>query len=367
MAELKFCPECGASLIAGDKFCGDCGFNLAGLVADAPPADNMSQSQPAGLVPPVYTSGSQSAAPAVRNYNLESAPPVKPQPQMYEPASPQAVSPPPPMGDYGQAANNMGGNLASATRSNKGPLIIVAVLLLVIFSLGGGLYWWFSSRETGGQANNLAVTPPNNEASPLNLDLSRAATYLGQPGIKYTFYVNYPDGNAAIVERIAGLAVPNEAVRISEVEIGMEHGEEYGFGFHYVERADGTYYILDTSPFEIYPLLKNNLTVGQTWNYEDVFGDITWTVLDMGVDLDLGFATFKNCIIIQEENKAADWQTITYYAPGHGSVYVISPGGGMEYYKMTAMEKVDAEVAADFIKKWCPNYQDIKDDRTQTY
>ncbi len=395
MAELKFCPECGASLIAGDKFCGECGFNLANLAVDAS-SDNISQSQPVGHVPPVYTAGSQPTGPsAVRNYNLDEQEPEMPPPQRQEaiapvrpqepprpePVSPPAV-PPSPRDNYGSA--NLGGNLGTSSGGNKGPLIIVALLLLVMFSVGGGLYWWFSSRETGGQpnnvispsdninlpantSNNLGTTAPNNEASPLNMDLSRAATYLGKPGMKYTFYVNYPDGNAAIVERIAGLAVPNEAVRISEVELGMEHGEEYGFGFHYVERADGTYYILDTAPFEIFPLLKNNLTIGQTWNYQDEFGDIIWTVLDMGVDLDLGFAKFSNCLIVKEDNKAVGWETITYYAPGHGSVYVIAPGGGMEYYKMTAMEKMDAGVAADFIKKWCPNYQDIKDDRSQSY
>jgi hypothetical protein len=34
---------------------------------------------------------------------------------------------------------------------------------------------------------------------------------------------------------------------------------------------------------------------------------------------------------------------------------------------MTAMTKIDPADAASTIKKWCPNYMDIKDDRTQSY
>ena len=124
---------------------------------------------------------------------------------------------------------------------------------------------------------------------------------------------------------------------------------------------------MDVAPFEIYPVLKNNMTVGQTWSYDTEYGSTIYEVMDMGVDLDLGFAKFEDCLLLREDNQAAGFQSLTYYAPGRGSVYVTAPGGNFEYYKMTAMTKIDPAEAAGTIIKWCPNYMDIKDDRAQSY
>ena len=46
---------------------------------------------------------------------------------------------------------------------------------------------------------------------------------------------------------------------------------------------------------------------------------------------------------------------------------MIAPGGGLEYYKLTALESIDEGTAAQSIIKWSPNYNDIQDDRTQSY
>lgn len=276
-------------------------------------------------------------------------------------------------------ATTTGGNFSASdikSPGNKNALAIMISLLAVLFLAGGGVYWWLSQANDPAANTNLPSGSQNQNAAPgsqtlpggaAKVDLSRAATYLSESGLKCTFFVNYPDGNAGIVERISGRAAPNEAVRVSEVEVGIDRGEEYGYGFHYVERPDGTYYILDNTPYEIFPVLKNNLTVGQTWNYQNESGTITWTVLDMGVDLDLGFAQFKNCLMVQEDNQMVQYQSITYYAPGRGSVLVISPGGAIEYYKLTALETTDPALAAETIIKWCPNYKYINDDRTQKY
>ncbi|MDD2555558.1 MAG: hypothetical protein PHN17_04310, partial [Syntrophaceticus sp.] len=182
-----------------------------------------------------------------------------------------------------------------------------------------------------------------------------------------TFFVNYTDGMSGVVDRISGQAVPNESVRVTDVEVGIDMGEEYGFGFHYVERNDGTYYIMDSSPFEIFPVLKNNMTVGQKWSYDSEYGSILYEVMDMGVDLDLGFAKFEDCLLLYEDNQMVGQQSINYYAPGRGIVYVVAPGGNFEYYKMTAMTKIDLAEAANTIIKWCPNYLDIKDERFQSH
>ena len=273
--------------------------------------------------------------------------------------------------------------LGSNPSGSKNALVIMISVLVILFLAGGGIYWWLSKDDPGGnvipgqpvtQQNGNPNTNAGGQNAPVvpaqttpRADLSRAATYLTEPGWKCTFFVNYPDGMSGIVDRISGQAVPNESVRVSDVEVGIDMGEEYGFGFHYVERADGTYYIMDAAPFEIYPVLKNNMTVGQTWSYDTEYGSTIYEVMDMGVDLDLGFTKFEDCLLLREDNQAAGYQSLTYYAPGRGSVYVVAPGGNFEYYKMTAMTQIDRAEAANTIIKWCPNYMDIKDERAQSY
>jgi hypothetical protein len=88
--------------------------------------------------------------------------------------------------------------------------------------------------------------------------------------------------------------------------------------------------------------------------------------MDMGVDLNLGFATFKDCLLVIEDNQAADFQSITYYAPGRGIVLVKNLSGTVEHYKLTNLAQLDAAQAAATVKKWSPNYAEIKDDRMQS-
>lgn len=348
MSDLKFCPQCGVGLVPGDRFCGDCGF------------DTQSPATPA-------------------------ASPQAPENKPVQPPPPGAVNKPPPAAQQPPAVQQPAGGrfapggpaqpLGTKSGGNKNALMIMIALLAVLFLGGGGLYWWFSRGEDPGKAaavpsanrNNGAATPaasPSNSPSAATVDLSRASTYLSEPGLKCTFFVNYPDGMSGVVERYSARVVPNETVRVSEVETGVERGEAFGYGFHYVERADGTYYILDETPYQIFPALKNNLTVGQTWHYQDEFGKVTWTVVDMGVDLDLGFAVFEDCLLVKEDNQAAQFQSITYYAPGRGSVLVRDISGSVDYYKLTALNRIDAAQAAASVKQWSPNYVEIKDDRS---
>lgn len=352
MSDLKFCPECGASLIPGDRFCGECGFDL-----------NTTAGKPTAPAAPERPATPPSAAA-----------PVYRQPQT--PAQSMGGPGPMPGRNYAPPGTNSGGS--------KNALVIMVSVLVLVFLTGGGIYWWLSKDAPGSNTNGSgqAVTQQNStpatDAGSQNsndvpaqtesqADLSRAATYLTEPGLKCTFSVNYTDGMSGIVDRISGQAVPSESVRVSDVEVGIDMGEEYGSGFHYVERADGTYYIIDSSPFEIYPVLKNNMTVGQKWSYDSEYGSILYEVIDMGVDLDLGFTKFEDCLLLYEDNQAAEYQSITYYAPGRGNVYVIAPGGNFEYYKMTAMTNIGLDEAANTISKWCPNYLEIKDDRAQSY
>ena len=369
MSDLKVCPECGASLVSGDRFCGECGFDINSMTEKpAASAAPVTPSRPVAP-PPVAPTHQQPQQQSYQQPQNSAAP--------YTPSAPPAGGPGPMPGrNYDPPGTNPGGS--------KNALFIMVSVLVLLFLAGGGIYWWLSKDDPSGNINGSgqAVTQQNGtpatDAGSQNAqavpdqtapqaDLSRAATYLTEPGLKCTFFVNYPDGMSGVVDRISAQAVPNESVRVTDVEVGIDMGEEYGFGFHYVERNDGTYYIMDSSPYEIFPVLKNNLTVGQKWSYDSEYGSILYEVMDMGVDLDLGFAKFEDCLLLYEDNQAVGQQSISYYAPGRGIVYVVAPGGNFEYYKMTAMTNIDLAEAANTIIKWCPNYLDIKDERSQSH
>lgn len=308
---MKFCPNCGSELMDNDRFCRDCGF------ATEERREAVAESRSAPEV--------QTAAGGVENFGKKG-----------------------------------GGN-------QKAFVILISVLAMaVMFLVGVGVHWWLTREDAPASEKPSSSETKMQKEEASELDLSRAATYFPESGLACTFYANYPDGAVGIVTRISGQVVPNESVRVSEVELGVDQGEEFGFGVHYVERADGTYYIYDDSPFEIMPLLKNDLSVGQSWNYQSEYGQITWTVLEMGVDLDLGFAVFEDCLKVQEDNQMAGFESITYYAPNRGSVLVIDPSGSMEYYKMTALQRIETTQAVEQIIHWCPNYAEIRDDRTQS-
>lgn len=231
---------------------------------------------------------------------------------------------------------------------NKKTIVIVASFLAVVFIFGGGFYWWLSRDKEPQVSNNTPVSTQVEDKEP-TLDLTKASTYLSKPGLNLTFFVNYPDGMSGIVNRISGKLVDHETVKVTEVELGVDMGEEFGFGSHYVERVDGAYIIYDFTPNEISPILKNNLAVGSSWDYVTENGTITWTVADMGVTLDLGFNVFHNCIIIHEDNQTVGFQSLSYYAPGYGVIYVVSPEGGYEYYRGSSSKSVIVLVITNMI------------------
>ncbi len=284
---LKFCPNCGAELVAEDRFCGDCGFDITSMPTAEPDSQTSAGQTTQNPVETPATVNQQPPAPIRQYPTLETG-------QDSVQRFPSVPSE----------------KLGRKGSGNQGALLIMVLLLAVLFLGGGALYWWL---DRGKEPEAETFAPSSSDGTPMpsadqggttnaagqkgnlgDIDLTRASTYLSEPGLKCTFYVNYPDGTAGIVERVSGQAVPNEAVRVSEVETGIDQGEEFGYGIHYVERADGTYHIFDETPYEIMPVLKNNLSIGQTWNYQNEFGQIVWTVLDIGVDLDLVFTVFEN-------------------------------------------------------------------------
>lgn len=346
MGDYKFCPQCGSKLILGERFCGDCGFDTKGASKDSGELEKESVKIDDTAVPPSDNSVNKKV-----NEQLISE--------------------------------------ESSSNNNKRALVILVAILALVFAVGGGLYWWFSrdknqTKDIATQQNseqttqnsksqntkeneNTAQSTSDSQNNDIKqkLDLSRAATYMPKSGVKCTFNVNYPDGDSGTMERISAKVVPNEAVLMSEAEIIKEQGETIGFVTHYVERADGTYSIYDDTPMEIFPVLKNNLIVGQTWEYKNENGSIIWKVLDVGVTLDLGFTTIKNCLMVEEDNQAVGVRTINYFAPEMGKIMQKSSQEGQDYLKLTNFITTDIAEAEAAVKKWAPNYFEIKDDRTQ--
>lgn len=340
------CPRCGGELIAGDRFCGECGYDTQTQAASS--SKVVPETRVEEPLPKTSPSVTQP---------LPSNPPGR------QPEAPFA----PALGyrDQGAVPPRPGG---------AAPIIIVVVAILVLLA-GGGLYWWLSQRgvnqpgasPSGNQPAPTTQTPtgqPGSQPAPQR-DLTRAATYLPEFGLKCSFFMNYPDGNSGPMERVSAQVVPVEAVRISEVEMIQDSGQTVGYGFHYIERVDGTYLVYDMTPQECSPVLKNNLTIGQSWNYGSEFGQIVWTVVDMGVRLDLGFTTLDNCLLVEEDNQAVGFKKIIYYAPGMGRVLERTSAGGADLLKLTAFSRMDAGSAVETVKRWSPNYQSIRDDRTQ--
>ncbi len=250
--------------------------------------------------------------------------------------------------------------------SKKWGLKFFTMAFALFLSCGGALYSWpdqksiaaasVASQNIGQEEQQQIITR--------NLDLSRAETYLPSPYLRCEFFANYPDGTSGKVILVSGHVAASRAIRVSEVEFAEVDGREVGYGFHYLQRAEGIYYIYDQTPEEAVPALQNNLAAGRSWQHENQFGVVVWRVLALGERVDLGFAILNDCVVIEEDNQAVGEKTITYYAPGLGRVLVKSPGG-TEFMKLTAYYKIDKSEAYNIVKKWSPNYREIRVDRIQ--
>lgn len=267
---------------------------------------------------------------------------------------------------------------------NKNAIVIVSSLLVMILLVGGILAFWFSKKddraEKGGMTpeivdENKAGTAEEEKYETENekdqdgedqLDLSLAQSYLPQPGTILNYFSNYVDGQSGYVKKVYGQAVPDESIILTEVEILADQGQENAFCTHYVLRPDGLYLIYDDLPYEIEPVLKNDMKLGTSWVKTSEYGDLVWTVMDVGISLDLGFQVFDDCIIVRTDNQAVDVQTLIYYAPGVGMVYQVSPEGGHVFYKLTSIEQINSLEAKSLIQYWATNYLEIKDDRRQS-
>ncbi len=211
MGDIKGCRQCGAELVPGDKFCGDCGSPLPAAAESG--VNGPLPANPMDQAPPPANAGRQPAAAP-----LPSAAPV-----------------PPPVEGPQPAAGNVS-NLGRSSGVNRNTLLIIFSLLGLLFLVAGGIYWWISRGEEIGKAASPPIVNQDKSKATTGgqsgvtvsapaVNLTRAAAYLPEPGLKATFFVNYPDGMAGVVERISARVVSNEAVRVSEWKPGWNRGK----------------------------------------------------------------------------------------------------------------------------------------------
>ncbi|MBS1138462.1 MAG: zinc-ribbon domain, partial [Proteobacteria bacterium] len=72
---MKFCPQCGSSMEAGDRFCQNCGFKLNQPAAAAPPSPPDDDPDKTRIIPPRKPAESGSD---VRSSGAGVAPPPRP-------------------------------------------------------------------------------------------------------------------------------------------------------------------------------------------------------------------------------------------------------------------------------------------------
>ena len=75
---MKFCPQCGSSMEAGDRFCQNCGFKLNQPAAAAPPSPPDDDPDKTRIIPPRKPAESGSD---VRSSGAGVAPPPRPEPE----------------------------------------------------------------------------------------------------------------------------------------------------------------------------------------------------------------------------------------------------------------------------------------------
>ena len=247
-------------------------------------------------------------------------------------------------------------NAKTKTRS-----LLVVILMIFMQLSAGGVYWWLTNKATiaGISENQPAIETDNSLNTSKNVsDLTRAETYLPKPGVLAKFYQRYPNGEAGVIERISANIFTDNNI-LSEVDLILYEGKNYGYAYHFIKRSDGVYIISDQNPEDIIPSLKNNLRPGLQWEYHDGTGKTVWTVLEMGKTIDLGFINLQNCLLVQEECNQADYKKIIYYAPEIGRIMEKTAIEGDWLMIITSLNSIDPDQAAKTIKLWAVNHEQI--------
>ena len=195
-------------------------------------------------------------------------------------------------------------NAKTKTRS-----LLVVILMIFMQLSAGGVYWWLTNKATiaGISENQPAIETDNSLNTSKNVsDLTRAETYLPKPGVLAKFYQRYPNGEAGVIERISANIFTDNNI-LSEVDLILYEGKNYGYAYHFIKRSDGVYIISDQNPEDIIPSLK--IICDPVYNGNTMMGpENSLDSFRNGKTIDLGFINLQNCLLVQEECNQADYK-----------------------------------------------------------
>ncbi len=377
MSQFKTCQQCKAQIEAGAKFCPYCGFNNASAPSGQPP---IGMQPPPGAAPgqlPGPTSAGRpgAAPPSDQQVHRPVGPPS-------QPANPPPFQGGPPPGQMGRAPMSPQGQYPPQQNNYKGApppgvyrppqpkqkspvgVIVLAVVLLALIAGGVFVYKSLSPGDNNPVQSAGGTSVIDNLLDSLkgepSYDLSKPETYLPAPGLQMTYYEMYMDGEEGPLDLVTASIISNAVV--SDVSMFTDgNGEVYAGVCHYFKKADGgVYYIFDEDPSYSYPVLPALIQPGVSWTYTSEYGDVVYTIKQLGASCTLDCGTLTDCLVVEEDNQIFGTREASYYAPGMGLVLRQSIPDGANVYRLTSYQQMDTQEAKTTILTYCVNHEQIK-------
>jgi len=182
--------------------------------------------------------------------------------------------------------------------------------------------------------------------------LDQARTYLPNPGFKYTYYCNYPDGDKGTESET--VARPTDTILATVIRAVPGDGETIYFSEHYAQGREGVVRCWDDVPDSAESFMPDGLAVGKTW----VEPGVQATVTAMNQPVDLGFVRFNDAMLVHYQYEA-DYEETMSWVPGYGVVLSETPGG-LVAKKLTDVSAVDGAALQAIVAKHAPNASKVQ-------
>lgn len=216
----------------------------------------------------------------------------------------------------------------------------------------GGL-WWLKPQLF----QNIPVI---SSLLPARLDLSDPQSYVPKENTKYVIHEIYPDSSEQVtLEAVVAKISPGSLATAVEI-IPQYEGEIDYISMHYVLGSQGVYMVDDQRPHESFMWLRNKLAKGERWEYKTEETTVVWTVKEIGVTCDLGFAKIADCLVVDYDLGWGKHRFLNYYAPGLGVVLSKDYYSGAVLYRLTGYSDLDSQQAQRLVNDHSRNKDKIK-------
>jgi hypothetical protein len=301
MSNDKFCSECGSPLEPGDEFCSQCGFRLQD---DEVKITEQDEIKTAGAKPRKTFS---LAVTAVLIVTAAAAFYV------YKKFNP------------GGTVKNTPGSSNSVSTAASTP-----------------------SAETKAASNQKQTPAVQNTPE---ADYTKPDVYLPDLNKKYTYHVNYADGDTGTVDALAGHLDGAPVMTLTSIV-----PESEAYTQHIVSRQDGMYMVSDENPDVYNMYLPSMMVAGIAWQNNGV----TFEVEKSNESCNMGFKTFDNCVVIKQSFTEAGYTFRVWYAPGAGVVKSVYADSGNPYEELTGITDMPESEMKNTLARYSPNIGKIK-------